>query len=361
MINEYEINLSFKTLFQAFFQFYNQKHRQKLENLFGSWFKSNIYSTGSGSDSLLIILKDIEKKKGKGEIICPNYSCKAIPRTIIKAGFKPVFVDINSRISLDLKQVKKAVSDKTKAILIYHPWGFMHDKNIFYFCKKKKILCIEDCARGMGGIKGKRFGSFGDYSFFSFRTGKLINAGSGSIIISKEKLNINLRKYPKILSLVNLLDLFLRKIKNLPKLKAIFDYLFDSIDQYQIGNMECFLILNYLEKIKQIEQNRTRNYGELKKIFVNIKFNECSPIPLSFPLFLENRGKWEKIFKSQEVNARAYYCHVNSNEFKKFKYFGDEMSKKVAKQILNLPVHELLGKKEINQIKKILQNVKNSN
>ena len=366
MINEYEIGLKNKEILSAFLKIYKSGAEIKLlEGYFSELFGKEALGVGSGSDAIFIILKEIKNKFGTGEIICSDYSCKSIPRAIIEAGFKPVFVDVDESLSLDISLVKKAISKETKAILIYHPWGFPHKQNIFEYCRKNKILCIEDCAKGWGFYENKkRMGSLGDYSFFSFRTGKLLHSGSGSIIISKDKIMIPLKKYPKFLSLFNFVDLFLRKLANFARPKAVFDYLFDKIGAIKIGNAEAYLTLKQVSSIKGIEEKRIKNYHRISKTldkakFKMIEFNKGRVIPLSFPLLVDKRKEFSRLFKRCGVDARAYYTHTNSSEFDNYKSFLNGNSVKISEKIINIPIHEKLKESEVEKIVKVIQNANN--
>ena len=366
MINEYEIGLKNKEILSAFLKICKSGVEIKLlERYFSELFGKEALGVGSGSDAIFIILKEIKNKFGAGEIICSDYSCKSIPRAIIKAGFKPVFVDVEESLSLDISLVKKAISNETKAILIYHPWGFPHNQNIFEYCRKNKILCIEDCAKGWGFHNNKkRLGSMGDYSFFSFRTGKLLHSGSGSIIISKDKIGIPLKKYPKFLSLFNFIDLFLRKLINLTRPKAVFDYLFDKTEAIRIGNAEAYLTLKQVVSIKDIGEKRINNYDKISKTldktkFKMIEFNKGEVIPLSFPLLVNKRKEFGKLFKNCGVDARAYYVHTNSSEFDSYKSFLNGNSVKISEKIINIPIHEKLKNREVEKIINVIQNANN--
>jgi dTDP-4-amino-4,6-dideoxygalactose transaminase len=362
MIKEYEINLEKKDLLGSFKEVFGSGHIKELEKYYSREFGRYAYAVGSGSDAIFVILKDIEKIKGKGEVLCPNYSCKAIPRSIIKAGFIPVFIDMDDSFSMDIDLIKKAISKKTRAILVYHPGGFLSNPKQFKLAKEKGITLIEDCAKGFGLTKeGKKMGSFGDYSFFSFRTGKLINSGSGSVIISKKEIKIDLKNYPKILTFFNLADLLLREKYNFTKLKPIFDYFFDKIGPYKIGNSEAFLTLIQLKKIKKISSKRRENLTILRKVLIGGKikspnFLECIPAPLSFPILTENKEEVIKMLIDKGIGARDYYNHVNSDIFN-FPYFGREKSEEIAHSLVNIPLHENLSKEEINKITEAIKYV----
>ena len=111
--------------------------------------------------------------------------------TIINANLKPVFVDINENtrnINPDL--IEKKISKKTKAILIVHFAGMPCEMDkILKITKKYKLKLIEDCAHSIESeYKGKKIGTFGDFSCFSFYANKNITTGGeGGILICKSK------------------------------------------------------------------------------------------------------------------------------------------------------------------------------
>jgi len=348
MINNYEVNFKISELISCFF-------RSKQGNL--DFFKKMrfMYELGSGRDAIFLVLKDIEKKKGKGDVICPNYSCKAIPRAVIKAGFRPVFVDVDESLSLDSKKVRKAINKNTKAIIFYHPWGFEHSKEIIKIAKKHKIFLIEDCAQIIGGDTG----NWGNYSFFSFRTSKLIGVGSGAILLSKKKIPINLEKSSKIIQAIDFLDLIFRsKIKNYPKPRAILEKIFERISFRKIGKFQKNILLREIKNIKKQMNKRVKNYNTLKKIIKNTKnfkniILKKPTSPLYFPILCNKKQKAIKLFKKNKINATEYYSHINSDYFKG-KVFGKKNSEFFSKNIINLPIHDKLSKKDLEVIIKII-------
>jgi dTDP-4-amino-4,6-dideoxygalactose transaminase len=345
MINTYEVNFKIKELISAFFK--SSKNKEiPLDRL------NYKYEITSGRDAIYIIFKDILQKNGFGEVICPNYSCKAIPRAIISVGFNPVFVDVDESMSLDIHEVRKAINENTKAILFYHPWGFLHSKEIVNLAKKNKILLIEDCAQTIG----QEVGNLGDYSFFSFRTSKLLGVGSGAILFSKENIRVPIIKAKKIVSLIDFLDLIFRsKIVNNPKLRAILERTIEGISNRRIGYFERNLLVEEFKKIDAGVKKRIENYELLKKTvqntknFKNIDLGKAIS-PLYFPVLCEKKDYALKLFKKFNINAQGFYLHINSDFFN-YKFFGKENSLFLSKNLINLPLHEKLNVEELEHIK----------
>jgi dTDP-4-amino-4,6-dideoxygalactose transaminase len=338
MVNNYEVGFSLREIIKAFFSRENLVFENKMKYR---------YELGSGRDCIFLCLKDIEKEQGRGEVICPNYSCKAIPKAIIKAGFTPVFVDVDKTISMDSKELNRAIKSckNLKAIIFYHPWGFEHSIKI---PKKNKIRIIEDCAQ----ILGKSVGNWGDYSFFSFRTSKLISAGSGAILFSKEKIGIPLIKNK--MQIIDFIDLCFRKIKNYSRFRAVFEN-FEGIGNRKMGSFQKNLLAIELRSIDEKIKKRVKNYNFLRKVitktknFKNIDFkNHLSP--LYFPVLCKQKNKAINLFNKNKINATPYYNFVNSDVFKS-RFFANKNSNYFAKNLLNLPLHEYLDELDMEKIK----------
>ena len=158
-------------------------------------------AVSSGTAALDIAVKSLNLKKGD-EVIVPAFSIISTALCVTKLGLKPVLVDSNLNTwNMDAEQVIKKITNKTKAIIITHIYGFPVDmKKILKISKKKGIRIVEDAAEMIGQTYfGKRCGSFGDISVFSFYANKHITTGEGGMILTN-----NEKLYTKCKSLRNL-------------------------------------------------------------------------------------------------------------------------------------------------------------
>ena len=99
-------------------------------------------------------------------------------------GAIPVIVDINQDdFNISYESVCRSISENTKAIIIPHIYGIPSNLKEF---KKLGIPIIEDCAQSMGAeVEGKKVGTFGDISIFSFYATKLLTTAKGGAVYSK--------------------------------------------------------------------------------------------------------------------------------------------------------------------------------
>ena len=119
------------------------------------------------------------------EVICPSMSYIATANCIKYVGAKPVFAEIDpDNYNIDIKHVKKLITDKTKAVIIVHQIGMPADIDEFKkLCDEHNLKLIEDAACAAGSsYKGKKIGSHSDIVCFSFHPRKVITTGEGGML-----------------------------------------------------------------------------------------------------------------------------------------------------------------------------------
>ena len=123
------------------------------------------------------------------EVICPSMSYIATANCIMYVGAKPIFAEVNSDYNLDINDVEKRITAKTKAILLVHQMGMPADIDTFQkLCKDKGLILIEDAACAIGSeYKGRKIGSHSDLVCFSFHPRKVITTGDGGMISTSNK------------------------------------------------------------------------------------------------------------------------------------------------------------------------------
>lgn len=147
---------------------------------------------GNGTDAMEIALESLDLPKNS-EIIVPANSFIASAEASTRAGYHVVFADIDAAsYTLDLLDVERRITSKTSAIMAVHIYGCPCDMDeLISLAKRNNLRIIEDCAQAHGAeYKGKRVGTFGDISAFSFYPGKNLGAygDAGAILTNDEKL-----------------------------------------------------------------------------------------------------------------------------------------------------------------------------
>ena len=145
-----------------------------------------VNSGASANELTMLALKYIY---GGGDIIVPPLTWISDISSVLFAGFKPVFVDINfDNLSFDLNKLKEAITSNTRAIFLTHVLGIngLTDE-LLKICKEKNILLIEDVCESHGTtFKGKKVGSFGFASNFSFYFAHHMSTIEGGMICTND-------------------------------------------------------------------------------------------------------------------------------------------------------------------------------
>ena len=153
----------------------------------------NVAAVNSCTAALHLSLLASNLKPGDEVITTPMTFCATI-NAIIHSRMVPVFADIDPKtLNIDPKEIEKKITKKTKALLIVHFAGMPCDMDaIMYLKKKYNLLLIEDCAHAVETkYKGKKVGTFGDFSCFSFYVTKNVVTGEGGMVVSKSKEGID--------------------------------------------------------------------------------------------------------------------------------------------------------------------------
>lgn len=145
---------------------------------------------GNGLDALMLALKALGIAAGD-EVIVPSNTYIATALAVTYVGATPVFVEPDIRtFNIDPTLIEEKVTAKTKAIMPVHLYGQPCDMDpIMDIARKYNLYVIEDCAQAHGATyKGKKIGSFGDASGFSFYPGKNLGAlGDAGATVTNNK------------------------------------------------------------------------------------------------------------------------------------------------------------------------------
>jgi perosamine synthetase len=124
------------------------------------------------------------------EVICPSYTYWATAMPATALGAKIVFAEIDpNTFNIDPEDIKRKISEKTKAIVPVHIWGLPCEMDpIIELAEKYDIYVIEDASHAHGAkYKGRAVGNIGHISCFSFQATKLLPAGEGGMMLTNNE------------------------------------------------------------------------------------------------------------------------------------------------------------------------------
>lgn len=328
---------------------------------------------GSGRAALVLALRALQLPP-RAHIGVPLYCCPVVFKAIETANCIPHFIDIDpSNCCLspsDLYRKKKEI----EALIAVHMFGNTCDMKALKEAMGGKPI-IEDCAQAIGSkIGGRCTGTFGDVSFFSFRSGKYISAGEGGALFAedekiRERLNrlVNDLPFPPHSKEVKhvLLTYVRSKLRRKPLYGILGHRLWKSYnrkadpfakslvsvgkifrsDRFVIG--ERLLILN--EEIQKQRENAAFYEAQLK-VTPDMRCDEtCESFynRYAYPLKFDSKKKKDAILKSllkRQIGAIEPYKEIVALAAKNYDYKGGcPVSEKTARTILAIPCHHRLS------------------
>jgi len=174
-------------------RFTNGPKVKEFEKIWSEWLGvKHSVMVNSGASANFISIAMVKELKGEGEVIVPPIGWVSDVSSVAQLGMTPVFVDVSlNDFNITAENIKNAITSKTKAIVLVHTLGFPAiNEEIIELAKKHDLILIEDCCEAHGATyRGKRVGSFGDISLFSFYFGHHITTiEGGTVCVNDDKL-----------------------------------------------------------------------------------------------------------------------------------------------------------------------------
>jgi perosamine synthetase len=303
-------------------------------------------ATSNGTTSLHLALVTLGIGAGD-EVIVPTLTFVATANAVAYCNARPVFVDSHPDYwCMDPARIEEKITKKTKAILPVHLYGHPCDMDaITRIARKHNLYVIEDAAEAHGAeYKGKKVGSFGDISCFSFYGNKIITTGEGGMCLTDD---------PKLAD----------KMKGLrdhgmnPHKRYWHDYIGYN---YRITNMQAAVGVAQLSKMDSFLKKRAQIRGwydsflqDVKGITLQPEMNWAKSICWMYCLLLDNkfidRDNLMKALKEEGIDTRPFFypLHVLPPYDKGEKH---RVAEELASQGINLPSSVKLDKPTVKKI-----------
>jgi dTDP-4-amino-4,6-dideoxygalactose transaminase len=143
---------------------------------------------GNGTEALILALRGLNIGPGDEVITAPN-SFVSTASAIIMSGARPVFVDTDDHLNIDVSKIGAAITPKTRAIVPVHLTGRPADMQpLLGIARAHGLHVIEDAAQAVGAeYLGRPVGSLGTIGCFSFHPLKTLNAcGDGGVLTTDD-------------------------------------------------------------------------------------------------------------------------------------------------------------------------------
>jgi 8-amino-3,8-dideoxy-alpha-D-manno-octulosonate transaminase len=192
-IDDNEINAVVEVLkSQSLYRYYGPNFKgitEKFETEFRKYIDAKyVLGVSSGTAALHTALTGLDVGPGD-EVILPAYAWVSCPNTIVATGATPVLANIDESLTLDPRDVESKITNRTEAIMAVHMRGAPCNlDSLSRIAKQYQIMLLEDVAQATGGnYHGRKLGTIGDVSSYSFQLNKMISAGEGGAVVTQDK------------------------------------------------------------------------------------------------------------------------------------------------------------------------------
>jgi perosamine synthetase len=142
----------------------------------------------NGSVALELAMATLALPAGS-EVILPSFTIISCAAAVLRSGCRPVLVDCEPDTwCLDVAEVRRKITDKTRAIMPVHIYGHMADMTpLIELQREFGLAIIEDAAEAHGAeYHGRRAGGFGTMGCFSFYANKIVTTGEGGMVVTND-------------------------------------------------------------------------------------------------------------------------------------------------------------------------------
>ncbi|MDE1851451.1 MAG: DegT/DnrJ/EryC1/StrS family aminotransferase [Candidatus Micrarchaeota archaeon] len=238
------------------------KYIEMFEKGFSSYIGTKYgIASSNGTTALHLALLAIGIGKGD-EVIVPTLTNVANANTIAYTGARPVFADSDSDYwCIDPEDIRRRITKRTKALVVVHLYGHPCDMDaITKIAKENDLYLIEDAAEAHGAeYKGRKIGTFGDISCFSFYGNKIVTTGEGGMCLTD---NRELAEKMMIL----------RNQGTKPKESHGNRYWTDVIGfNYRLTNMQAAIGAAQIKKIGKVISDKRKMASHYNKLLSNVE------------------------------------------------------------------------------------------
>lgn len=322
----------------------------KYNDMFAEHFSEYIgtqYGTTVANGTLALHLALLALGVGEGdEVIVPSFTYIASANAVKYTGADVVFVDsLEDSWQMDPDDVERKITKNTKAIMPVHLYGHPCDMDaIMAIARRHDVFVIEDCAEAIGSeYNGKKVGSFGDISAFSFFGNKTITCGEGGMVLTNNKTLFERVVHIKGQGLATHREYwhdivgYNYRMTNIAA--AIGLAQLEQIDKFIDRKMQIAAL--YTDKLSGLPVTVHKSVGNVKHTYWMVSIS-CQNI--------EDRDSLRNYLKENGIETRPTFYPIHTMPMYSHKYQSHPVAEKLGWSGINLPSYPDLKDSEIDYV-----------
>lgn len=312
-----------------------------------------VVATSTGTAALHLALDSIGLKPGD-EVIVPSITYVATAQAVTATGAVPVFCDVEEdTLNIDLSDAESKITEKTRAIVPVHYRGMPCDMDgLFKLAHDYNLRVVEDAAHAFGSYyRGRRIGSFGDLTCFSFDPVKNVTCGEGGAIALSDAEFMGLLQRKRILGIDR--DTWSRYHD---KRSWVYDVTTQGY-RYHMSNINAAIGLVQLKKYDRLNSRKIsiakvydEEFAKLKKIELLRTDYDGLSLFIYVVKVREGRDRLMRFLEGEGIGTGIHYipCHL-------FSFYGRNRAKlpvaeKIYEQILTLPLYPDMSDEDVERV-----------
>jgi len=333
----------------------------EFEGLFASYCRTSYCSALNSGTAALHAALHVAGIDSDSEVITSPFTFAASANSILMAGAKPVFADIDPiTFNIDVNKISEKITSKTKGIMPVHLYGLLADMPaINSLAKESSLVVIEDACQAHGAeLNGKKAGSFGDIGAFSFyATKNIMTVEGGCITTNNEAFDQGVKRFRH----------------HGQSLSDRYNYL-DFGYNYRLTDLHAIFGISQLGQIGYFNERRSENACLYNTLLRDVAGIDIPVVPQGYTHvyhqytikvtndFGESRDALVDELKRNDIFPGVFYPNPIHTYpiFQKLGYkFGDfPVAEAISKQVISLPVHPSVTLENVTKICEVISNFK---
>lgn len=307
---------------------------------------------------LALLVADVEG----GEVITTPMTFVSTNMAILYNNATPVFADIEEdTLNIDVKEIEKRITKKTKAIIVVHYGGHACDMDpIMEIARHHEIKVIEDAAHACGSeYKGEKLGSIGEIGCFSFHAVKNLATGDGGMITCHNP------QYDSRLRKLRWMGIS-KDTWNRSEIENKYSW-FYTVEEMgykcHMNDITAAIGLVQLEKLDRLNQRRreivdiyNENLNGLEWLEIPVNKAYTKSALHNYVVKANDRDRFMEYLQDHGISSSVHY--FPNHLYDLFKDFRTELpiTERVWKKIVTLPLYPDMT---ADQVEKIVETIKN--